>query len=752
MKPRNVVYLALGPHRVRAAERHLAELAASGAKVALVVPDLPEWADAELPAGVPVHRVDATDARATARAARRLLRASNGPLRDADLLVAGDPYALPAAWDALGRRGDLVVALDEPTAPSGRRPAPADLAVVTPWYPSANNALAGAFVEATIGAVRADHPRIAVLHTEDWPYRHDAPDAVAIAVAAERLAGRRVGPVVRDTGAGELTRVPVPISSRRDYAVWALAHVEAMRRTLPTGRIEAPLVHAHTGIYGGVVAQRLARPDARVVVTEHASFLAQIFAQPAARRLYEEALHRADVFLCVSRNLHEQVREAFPHHAHKLRVVPNAIDFGDFAPRTEPPRDLLRWLYVGRLSEAKGVHTLLSAFLAVAAEEPQATLTLVGAGPLVDQIRDRIAGSPYGDRVDLRPAVAPAKVPELMRTHDLLVHASPVETFGMTVVEAVACGTPVLVARSQGPQETLGGLNGRAGLLVDVSEDPAVLVEGFRELRKRVDELDLPGARAALIERYGREAVAARLREVYAAPEPAAADDVPATAAVPADTVAAAVPADTVTAVVPADMVTADAPAPPRTAEAPRVVLVAISPPQFKLVREYVDRLLDRGYAVDIITNDPRQWQRSEVDERVRLLPLDVAERRRPLLRVEQLVVYRAPGKALSVARDRARKQHAIWPEALVSRIGSTHGSLARKFHTSVFYPGYRVVRPRVLWRIVQREVLPKIDLARTERVVVAGVYGVAIGWQLGRKRPELTVTTSLVPPEPAPR
>ncbi|GLY21581.1 glycosyltransferase family 4 protein [Micromonospora sp. NBRC 101691] len=726
--PRKAVYVALGPHRVRAAERQTAELVAAGTQVVLVAPDLPEWADVDLPAGVPVHRVGGADARATSRAARHLLRASDGPLRDADLVVAGDAYAFPAVWEAARR--DLVVAL-EPVAEPGRRPAPADLAVVTPWYPSPNNPLAGAFVEATIGAVRGDHPRISILHTEDWPYRYDVPTAEAIRVAAERLTGRLAGPGVRDTPAGELTRVPVPISSRREYATWALAHVAAMRQALPTGRIEAPVVHAHTGIYGGVVAARLARPEARVVVTEHASFLRPIFQQAAARRLYEEALQRADVFLCVSQHLRDEVCDQFPHHAHKVRVVPNAIDFDGFAMRPDPPQDLLRWLYVGRLSEQKGVHILLSAFTAVAAEEPRATLTLVGSGPLVERVRELAGRSDLAGRIDLRAAVPPAEVPALMRTHDLLVHASPAETFGMTVVEAVASGTPVLVAGSQGPQETLSGLNGRAGLLVEVSDDPAVLVDGFRTLRGRRHELDLPAARAVLVERYGRASVRARLQEVFTAPEAGPAGDV--TPAAPATALVATTPS---------------APARVTDAQAARVVLVAISPPQFKLVREYVDRVLERGYGVDVITNDPEQWRRSDVDERVRLLPLDAAERRRPLLRAERLVVFRVPGKVFSVAKKRARSSETLWPELVVSNLQRTHGKMAKSFHTSVFYAGYRLVRPKVLWRIVQRDVLPKLDLPATERVVVAGVYGVTIGWQLARRRPGMTVTTSLVPPE----
>ncbi|WP_230511480.1 glycosyltransferase family 4 protein [Salinispora arenicola] len=737
--PRQIVYLALGPHRVRAAERHVAQLAADGERITLVVPDLPEWSDVSLPASISVCWIKGGDS----RGARRLLRDPNGPLRGADLLVVGDPYAFPAAWDARRRWPGLAITL-EPGYEPGRRPAPADLAVVTPWYPSANNPLAGAFVEASVGSVRPLYPGVSVLHTEDWPYRQDAPDADAIALSAVRLATPSE-PLVQDTPVGEFTRIPVPISSRRDYASWANNHVEAVRRTLPTGRIEAPLVHAHTGIYGGVVALRLARPDARVVVTEHASFLRQIFRQSAARRLYEDALHRADVFLCVSQHLYDQIRDEFPHHEKKLRVVPNAIDFDNFALRADRPRDLLRWLYLGRLSEQKGVDRLLSAFLTVAAEEPAATLTLVGAGPLVEHIREECARSPYGDRVDLRPAVQPEEVPALIRAHDLLVHASPAETFGMTAVESVACGTPVLVAASKGPKETLKGLNRRAGLLVEVSEDPAVLVAGYRELRECIDELDLPAARATLVERYGREAVASRLREVYAGTDPGEGTAV-------APSVEVATPVVTVTDVTAAGGGEASFPPGVAGAVAPRVVIVAIGTPQFTLVRQYVQRLLDSGFSVDVISNDPSQWRRSQVDERVRLLPLNASERRRPVYWAEQMAVYRAPRKALAVARKRAQTSEALWPELMVGRVARSHTKAARWFHRSVFDPGYRVVRPRVLWKIVRREVLPQLDLAQTERIVVAGVFGVSIGWQLARLRHDLTVTTSLLPPEPASR
>ena len=743
----NVLYIALGPLRVRAAERHTARLAAAGAQVTLVVADIPEWGRISPAAGVTLHKVAAGTPRAMQRAARRFVLGAGGPLRDADLLIAGDPHALPVAWAATGARPDLTVRFEPSDGPE-RRPAPADLAVVTPWYPSPNNALAGAFVRAMIGAVGERFERVSILHTEDSAYPYNSPSANLIGVAVERLAGRPANAVVVDSPEGELTRVAVPIPSRRDYAGWAKAHMKALRDTLPTGQIEAPVVHAHTGIYGGFVAARLARPDARIVVTEHATFLPAVFAQPAARRLYEEMLHRVDVLLCVSHFLYDAVREAFPHYVDKLRIVPNVIDFDDFVVRPTPPQDLLRWLYLGRMAEHKGVLVLLEAFARIASEEPRATLTLVGSGALDDAIRTRIQELELADRIELRPPVSPDEVAAVMHGHDLLVHASRLETFGMTVVEAVASGMPVLVARSEGPAETLAGMDGKAGLLVDVSDDPEVIAEGWRQLRARLGALDLPAARESLLARYGREAVAAQLLEAYQ-PRSAEAAEVGSTGTEGAPAASGAVVAAPSTAgstsAVPLSPEPASTPTDGATADpAARILMVAINPPRINQTRDFVHRMMARGFAVDLITNEPTAWQRARLNDGVRLHALATAEGRRPMLRIERLLVYRIPGKLLAIAQRLSRKAHPIWPELAVAAVKQGHERVANAFHNRVFFPGYKVVRSRIMWRIARRDVMPKLDLAHTRRVVVSGANGVTIGWQIARRHPQLTVTTSL--------
>ncbi len=740
----SVVYLALGGRRVQAAVHHTAQLAAEGAQVVLVIADREEWAGVPPAPAVAVHRLGPGELRPTLRAARRLLLAADGPLRGADLLIAGDPEAMAVAW-AVGRRHPGLTIRLEPSAEPARRTEPADLAVVTPWYPAPEDAFAGAFVQAATAAVAPHVGRVSVLHTQSWFYSPGRVSGQAVGVAAERQAARSGNAVVLDTPEGELTRVAVPTAASRGYPAYAEAQVQALRAALPTGRIEAPVVHAHTGMLAGVVAARLARPDARIVVTEHATFLDNVFKQPGARDQYAEMLERAHVLLCVGRSLHDQLSHYFPEHVDKLRILPNAIDFDRFAVRPEPPRELLRWLYVGRLMEHKGVLTLVDGFARIAAEDPRVTLTLVGSGPLQGALEERIAELGLAERITLRPPVQPHEVTALMHEYDLLAHASRMETFGMTVVEAIATGTPVLVARSQGPQETLAGLEDRAGVLVEPIDDPEVIADGYRTLRTRLGALDLPGARAALLARYGFEAVAAQLREVYTSVGVPAGTALPAAAAARPDPVRSGEsgPLETASGAIGPGQAAGDVPA-------DRVVVINVKPQGADRTRALVDQLMGQGIGVDLITAEP-WFARPRADGRLRVHELGPAESRRPAQRIGRLLAFTVPEQILSGVQQLAGRLPAPEPEGAVRFLRRVHLRVVGAAHRRLFLRGYNVVRPRLLWRITRRRVLPGLDLSRVRRVVVVDPYGVPIGWELGRRCPDVPVTTSLAWPDPRP-
>ncbi|MEU8342455.1 glycosyltransferase [Spirillospora sp. NPDC048832] len=382
-----------------------------------------------------------------------------------------------------------------------------DVAIVTPWYPNPLQEWAGAFVQTMVEATAPGCGDVTVYHTEAWPMR-DAPEKVEAARAAHRrLLPVALRPQPAVAGA-RLLRIPVPTVPGYTFAELAREHARWLREALGGEPLPAPVVHAHVGLRGGWTALENARPDARVFVTEHASFLDKVLDQPDSRDLYARVLDRCTGFFAVTDALRDQLAAAFPDAASKIETLPNPVSFD--GPRERPVTELRRWLYVGALAERKGVEPLLEAFAECRAEDPALTLTMAGTGALGDRLAERAAGLGVGDAVAFPGAVAPDEAARLMREHDLLVHPARWETFGVTVVEAVAAGTPVLVTRCGGPERTLAGIEGAAGEMVDVEDGPGSIAAGYRRLRDRFpDGLDLPKARAVLDERFGYRAVAA---------------------------------------------------------------------------------------------------------------------------------------------------------------------------------------------------------------------------------------------------
>jgi glycogen(starch) synthase len=380
------------------------------------------------------------------------------------------------------------------------------VAVVTPWYPTTQVPFGGSFVRSMVEATAPACDRLTVYHVDGWGARISHTEDGEIWRAHQAL--------VRDglheagtVGGARLRYVPVPVRVGTSFAGSAQRHAETLRLALGSDPIEASVVHAHVGLRGGWTALQNARPDARVFVTEHASFLNTVLDQRDSRAMYDEVISRCTGFFAVGEAIRNRLVTAFPHHADRIQLVPNPVSFA--LPRRSPVTELRRWLFVGTLAELKGVHLLLEAFIRCRDEDSSLTLTFVGHGRLLGQLEQRVRALGLTEAVTFIDSVPPDQALRLMREHDLLVHPSRLETFGMTIVEAIAAGMPVLVTRCGGPEKTLAGIEDAAGELIDVTEDADAIVSGFRRLRARFPHgVDPQRAATVLASRYSYEAVA----------------------------------------------------------------------------------------------------------------------------------------------------------------------------------------------------------------------------------------------------
>lgn len=176
----------------------------------------------------------------------------------------------------------------------------------------------------------------------------------------------------------------------------------------------------------------------------------------------------------------------------------------NFAPDPKPtdlPRSGL--LFVGRLSPEKGVQVLLDA-----ASLAQQRVTVVGDGPLADQCRNH----PW---IDYRGAIPRAEVMQAMQTAScLIVPSTWYENMPRTVVEAFACGLPVIASRLGALAEMVS--DGCTGMLFDAGDAPS-LARCVRDALQEPQKLLRWGqaARETYLQNYTAEASYAQLMSIY---------------------------------------------------------------------------------------------------------------------------------------------------------------------------------------------------------------------------------------------
>ena len=256
----------------------------------------------------------------------------------------------------------------------------------------------------------------------------------------------------------------------------------------------------------------------------------------------ERRLEQTDLVIGCSDHITDLVRDRFPRHAGRCTTIHNGVDTERFSPTDGPTRSderaARRVLFVGRISPEKGLHDLVRAFVLVASENPDVELDLIGPqemlprefiidvsdDPAVRDLarfydRDYVAylrglvPAAMSDRVRFLGGLPQDELVSHYRAADLVVNPSYSESFGMSLVEAQACGTPVVATRVGGMIDIVSD---DVGTLVGRGDVPA-LVDAISRLLGDDSRRQRMGAagRCRAVERFGWDRVAASLLTTY---------------------------------------------------------------------------------------------------------------------------------------------------------------------------------------------------------------------------------------------
>jgi glycosyltransferase involved in cell wall biosynthesis len=261
------------------------------------------------------------------------------------------------------------------------------------------------------------------------------------------------------------------------FTLWGNSFAPGLVRAIFKHSGDFDIIHAHSHLFFSTNICVLARLFHRVplIITSHGLISAST--PEWLNTLYKKTISRvsfciADHIICYTETEKKTI-EALGIDPEKISVIHNGVDTTLFAPdgRKQSKKDH-QILWVGRYVPGKGVEYLIEAFFQVRCKIPDARLVLVGEGPGKKAVEDRLRELQVTSSVTFIDYVDNADLPAIYNQSAVFVLPSIMEGMPRTLLEAMACGIPVVTTNL----DHLAALVDGAGYTVP-SRDPQLLAE-----------------------------------------------------------------------------------------------------------------------------------------------------------------------------------------------------------------------------------------------------------------------------------
>lgn len=273
------------------------------------------------------------------------------------------------------------------------------------------------------------------------------------------------------------------------------------------------LIHAHVAHPGGYVAMLLAEKfNIPYVITEHMS--------PFPFTTFQKGNNLSD---WIKVPLTRSTLNIVVSHALKVKmeqyginsvVIPNLVDGELFSPKkTTPTQNTIEILSIGRLEEQKGYSYLLEAFQKVVQHYPEAKLQIIGTGSLKSQLVQKANSLDLQDSVIWPGEQTRKQVSNALQGCTFLAMASLHENLPLVLLEAIACGKPIVATRCEGPEDIVNERNGRLAEPGNADD----LYQQMMQLINQLDTYDCAVIRQDFENRYSSEVITSKLVKAYQA-------------------------------------------------------------------------------------------------------------------------------------------------------------------------------------------------------------------------------------------
>jgi glycosyltransferase involved in cell wall biosynthesis len=276
------------------------------------------------------------------------------------------------------------------------------------------------------------------------------------------------------------------------------------------------VVHAHSHLFFSTNLSAAARQlgSTPLIVTNHGmnsqtapKWFQDIYTATGARLTFAAA----DKILCYTETEKKEI-VGLGIKSEKIEVIHNGIDTDLFVPARELPFEKKSLLWIGRYVNGKGVDYLIDALNILKTRYPDVTLTMIGKGPDVDRISQKIRDLNLESNIIMKDFIPNSEIVSLYQNSSVFVLPSLEEGVPRTILEAMSCGVPVVCSSLPQLVDIVDG----GGLLTPIKDSQA-LADNISKLLSNsslAEELSKNGRRK-VVESYSWKDTVKKTVQIY---------------------------------------------------------------------------------------------------------------------------------------------------------------------------------------------------------------------------------------------
>lgn len=367
-----------------------------------------------------------------------------------------------------------------------------NILLLTHSYPDINHKWRGVFIQEQVKALSIKHDIIVVYFKVD--YSHFAPFSKYSFLKKQN---------------GSVTEYEVtinksfPIINQLKYLSNTYRFIN--NEILKQNKID--IIHSHlsypAGFLGTIIQKRKKIPN---ILTEHTR-IRKYFRSWIHKKCVLYALKNATCIISVSNSLKEEI-SPFCHRA--INVIHNIVDVDKFELVKSNPGSTLNIGFLGGMgNNNKGLDLLLKS--ASLLERKDFLLHIGGDGTLLDSYRKMAKELGIEANCKFYKGILRSDIALFYSGLDIFILPSRYETFGVVLIEAMACGIPVIATKCGGPQEIVIP---STGMLIE-KDNPEELAKAISIMAENLGSYNKEAIRSYVKEKFGRSVIINQLSNLY---------------------------------------------------------------------------------------------------------------------------------------------------------------------------------------------------------------------------------------------